>query len=85
MKLRGIIMSDLLPSSEVILVKFEKDSLQQKFEVICNFKPFTQRIRKYGICDFWIKWRSEEFINSEGKISYRTYLFCEKAVEVKEK
>lgn len=84
MKLRGMVVGDLLPTTEKIKVKFTADPEEQTFEVICTFKPYEQRIRKYDICMFWIKWKSESYINEIGEICYSTHLICDKAVELKE-
>lgn len=84
MKLRGIIVSDVRPATDIIVVKFTKDPKEQKFEVRCTFKPYEHRIRKYSICLFWIKWESETVFAEEG-IRYHTHLICDKAIEEKEK
>ncbi|WP_294203137.1 hypothetical protein [uncultured Chryseobacterium sp.] len=79
-----MVVGELGPNDNIIIVKFSDDPEEQKFEVRCTFKPYDYRIRKYSICDFWIKWKSEQYIGDQG-LAYRTHLVCERLSEHKDK
>lgn len=86
MKLKGIIVNELSPQdkSNVVHVKFNKDPNKQVFEIVCDFNPFSYRMRKWDIWTFDVKWESEQYIDIEtGAIRYRTVLRCGKATENK--
>lgn len=81
MILRAQIIEDVKINDKSVIVSFNNDKENQHFEVHCNFSPFYEKMRKWDIWDFKIKWKSEIFTEPKtGKKSYFTHLICSKAV-----
>lgn len=71
------------PHEYRMIVRFDNDPKEQRFEVRCKFMPWNDRLRIYDHLEVTIKWESEIITDPEtGNKGYFTHLICEKVREL---
>lgn len=79
MKFKVVIIDDVEPQNDFIIVYFQSDKNKQHFQINCAFNPYNCKIRKWEVWELNIKFRSEIFEDTKTKVkSYFTHLDCDK-------
>ena len=83
MKFKVIIIEDVLPDNNFVIVYFQSDKDKQHFQINCSFSPYYLKMRKWEVWEFNIKFRAEEFEDPKTKVkSYFTHFDCDKVMAI---
>ena len=83
MKFIVVIIEDVLPDNNFVIVYFQTDKEKRHFQINCSFIPYYLKMRKWEVWECNLKFRAEEFVDEKTKNkSYFTHFYCYSAKEV---